>query len=283
LISTTRSQRAALFFVSASAYLAWYSGFGEPLEAQGIAGAPAPSLTIVPKAIQPHVSRLIMRDPFAGAPERSAPNDASSRSPSTDGASVTIHTNAMVPKNLTSADDMTTGFVPDIASARDTANAVTLVVKATIVGRNPVAYVANGTMMDIVRVGDRLGDRRVAKIDIRGIVFSDGTRLDLPGAFVPTPPPAAAGSAITIKLDDLRRLLKPNLQQSLSAPPHRHSAGAAPAAVAPASTEIFPTPGSLPTIDARGIPAGTNPTPNASGPTPYPNPYPYAPPAAPHH
>ncbi|GAC1530335.1 MAG: hypothetical protein NVS2B8_18380 [Vulcanimicrobiaceae bacterium] len=153
--------------------------------------------------------------------------------------------------------------------------------RATIVGRNPVAYVANGNVMDIVRIGDRLGDHRVAKIDLRGIAFADGLRLDLPGNFeAPPAKRAASGGGVTIKLDDLRKLLAGPRAAGPLAPP----AGANPGTVAtavptPAPTGTFPTPGPLPTIDQRGIPPGTNPTFDPTAPTPYPEPYPYAPPA----
>ena len=51
-----------------------------------------------------------------------------------------------------------------------------LAVRATIVGPNPVAYVENGTVMDIVRVGDTLGEQRIVRIDLRGITFGDGSQ-----------------------------------------------------------------------------------------------------------
>ncbi len=280
MISLTRAQRTALLFVSASAYLAWYSGFGERLEAQGIGGAPGPTLTLVPRGAPPPVSTIIVRDPFAGAPARGARSDAaapSARAASTSSTSSSA-ANGTVPNISGASGEATTATVPDIAGGHDRPDALNLVVRATIVGRNPVAYVANGAMMDIVRIGDRLGDRRIALIDIRGIAFSDGTRLDLPGAFVATPRPLAAGTAVTIKLDDLRRLL---LKASPQSPPLAPGAGAGttvPPAATPAPTGTFPSPGPLPTIDPRGIPVGTNPTSNPNGPTPYPNPYPYAPP-----
>lgn len=296
MISLSRLQRAALFFVSASAYLAWYSGFGERLEAQDIVGAPAPSITLAPRFPPPHLSAVIIRDPFAGAPDTSVRSDTETRidAPSLAQATFTTHAtpgNGMVP-NISSSgvgEVSTVSAVPDIATARngspDGAPAV-LVVRATIVGRNPVAYVANGTMMDIVRVGDRLGDRRIARIDLRGIAFTDGSRLDLPGAFAaPAPSAPKVANTITLKLDDLRKLVQPARQQS---PPLAPGAGASPGSVtpvapsAPAPAGTFPSPGPLPTIDQRGIPVGTNPTPSANGPTPYPNPFPYAPPAPPH-
>lgn len=290
MIALTRAQRGALLFVSASAYLAWYSGLGERLEAQGIAGTPAPSLTIVARAAPPHLSSVIVRDPFAGTPAGGpiggiAPGAANAPNASQNSA-LSANPNGTAPNIPTSSagDTAVVAVVPDIGGrdgGRDGA-ALTLVVRATIVGRNPVAYVANGSMMDIVRVGDRLGDRRIARIDLRGIAFSDGSRIDLPGAFVPTPPPVKSATAITIKLDDLRKLISRPTSQT---PPLAPGVGANPTtpivAATPMPTGTFPSPGPLPMVDQRGIPVGTNPTPNASGPTPYPNPYPYAPPALP--
>lgn len=286
-MSLTRAQRAALFFVSASAYLAWYSGFGERLEAQDIVGRPTPSLTIVARAVPPQVSTVIVRDPFAGSPGRQTDISRAS-SAGVDAAAATTVPNSSVAnappsEGASAGGESTTTLVPDIARGRDTAAAMTLVVRATIVGRNPVAYVANGSTMDIVRIGDRLGDRRVAEIDIRGIAFSDGTRLDLPGAFVATPRPETTGTAVTIKLDDLRRLLSKPISPARPLAPAALPPNGAPVAATPFATGIFPSPGPLPTIDARGIPVGTNPTPDVNGPTPFPNPYPYAPPAPPHH
>jgi len=283
MISLTRSQRAALLFVSASAYLAWYAGFGERLEAQSIAGTPPPSLTIAAHGAPPRLSSVIVRDPFAGAPAAET-RDESDRNVAPGAARTTPGANP--PGRTTEAPLEAT--VPNIAGVRDASHdiaresgpATTLVVRATIVGRNPVAYVANGTVMDIVRIGDRLGDRRIGAIDLRGIGFTDGSRLDLPGAFVAAPSVPKAASSVTIKLEDLRRLI---LAPGAASPPLAPGAGTRPttpvaATTPPATPSGFPTPGPLPTVDARGIPVGTNPTPNANGPTPYPNPYPYAPP-----
>lgn len=277
MIALTRAQRAALLFVSASAYLAWFSGFDERLEAQGIGGTPTPTLTIVSRAAPRRVASVIVRDPFAGGPISGAESAAADSGPEVD-ASSTLSGNQVttVPNIATSGGSSGFPSGVELASNRDAGNPETLVVRATIVGSNPVAYVANGSTMDIVRIGDRLGERRIAKIDIRGIAFADGSRLDLPGAFIATPAPQKPNSSITLKLEDLRKLVR-----RAERPPLAPGAGSATLATAPAaspSPATYPTPGPLPTIDPRGIPVGTNPTPDASGPTPYPNPYPYAPP-----
>lgn len=277
MIAITRAQRMALLFASASAYIAWFSGFDGRLEAQGLVGAPTPMLTIVPRGAPPRVGSIIHRDPFDGAPRNPSESVAATAEIPTEreGRATELVT---VPNISVSNGDPT---LADTANSpnRNAGDSETLVVRATIVGRNPVAYVANGSAMDIVRVGDRLGDRRIGRIDLRGIAFSDGSRLDLPGVFIATPAPRKSGSTVTIKLADLRRLLlRPSAQTPPASPQNTVLSPTAPVSVATPLAPTYPTPGPLPTIDPRGIPVGTNPTPDANGPTPYPNPYPYAPP-----
>ncbi len=275
-LSLTQRQRALLLFLSASGYTAWFSGLGERTNAEDLGAVPQPFVTIDVRPDLPRVASLIARDPFAGKPSagsaRAMPSDRS------HAANAAGADNELAVANLPGASDAVT--VPDIANAGAVpVAALTLVLRATIVGPNPVAYVANGTAMDIVRVGDTLGDRRVAKIDLRGIAFDDGTRLDLPVSYVATPQPArrhsASGDRVT--LESLRRLLLPARDQQASAaratqtqPPPQ-----------PTQTATFPTPGALPTVNTQGLPVGVNPTSDPNGATPYPNPYPYAPPA--HH
>lgn len=270
--SLSRRQRTVLLFISASAYLASFSGLGNRIDARGLARDTTSAFAFEPRRTLARIGTIIVRDPFAGAPQRRALIDEIAGAPSVSNSvtrSSDIAIDTTIPDIATAVDDR-------VANARNIvgeAAASILVVRATIVGRNPVAYIANGSAMDIVRVGDRLGDRRIVSIDIRGIAFSDGTRLDLPGAFVASPARVRPGSSsITIKLDDLRRLLARERPS-----PAPHSATTRPVAM-PTPASSFPSPGPLPTVDARGIPAGSNPTPNASGPTPYPIPYPYAPP-----
>ncbi len=281
MIALTRRQRSLVLFFSASGYIAWFSGLGERLDAQGIIGTPVPALTLGPRAMPPRVASVIRRDPFAGAPER--PDDqppARTAGPGMPGMPAN-GPGGVVPNPAGAVPDPGMPAGTTIASvASDTRSAgptLTLVVRATIIGPNPVAYVANGRAMDIVRVGDRLGDRRVAKIDLRGLAFSDGSRLDLPGNFDATPAPRREAGGVTIRLDDLRALLGVARPHGPLASPARASAGAT-AAPTPAPAGTFPTPGPLPTVNQRGIPVGTNPTFDPTAPTPYPEPYPYAPP-----
>jgi hypothetical protein len=175
------------------------------------------------------------------------------------------------------------GAVPNIAGApadlamndASAGSEMTLVVRATIVGKHSVAYVANGSEMDIVRVGDSLGDRRIASIDLEGIAFTDGSRLDLVASYEATPAPAPVRSnAIDLRIDQLRKLfarsdVSGNAQVSATQPP-----------IEAPQTESPVTPAPLRTTDTTGLAPGTNPTPDLSDPTAYPYPYPY--PAA-HH
>jgi len=287
MIGLTRTQRTLVLFFSASAYIAWFSGLGERIEAQGVTRSPAPSLTVAPRNAPPRVNAIIRRDPFAGAPVRVEDDRRSSQGPRA--ARVPTHDpgSALVNAPGVSAAG---GGVPDVGGTASVPNpasdprgaavgaSLTLVVRATITGANPVAYVANGTMMDIVRVGDRLGDRRIAKIDLRGLAFSDGSRLDLPGNFDATPAPRVASNVVTLKIDDLRKLILGTRSLSPLAPPAAPPAQTL-ATSTPAPTGTFPSPGPLPTVNQRGIPVGTNPTFDPHAPTPYPEPYPYAPPA----
>lgn len=287
MISFTHRQRSLALFFSASAYIAWFSGLGERLDARSL-GAPAPMLTLAPRALPPAVGSVILRDPFAAAPSEDRPEPPPA--PRAMNASAAFTSGYTSVPNLAGAPPVpdpgngTTLVAQQSApnDVRPASSAMTLVVRATIVGSNPVAYVANGSMMDIVRIGDRLGDRRVAKIDLRGLAFADGSRLELVGSFEAPPAPSrrqVTTGGVTIRLDDLRKLLGVAHAQS---PPLAPSTGATvvtPTAAPPKPAGTFPTPGPLPTVNQRGVPVGTNPTFDPTGPTPYPEPYPYAPPA----
>ena len=288
MITFTHRQRSLVLFFSASAYIAWFSGLGERLDAQSLVGTPAPTLTLAPRALPPRVGSMITRDPFAAAPSEDRPE--SPTAPQTESAPRAFSPGYTTVPNIAGAPPVPDPGVgttivaeqnlPD--DVRPSSAAMILVVRATIVGANPVAYVANGSMMDIVRIGDRLGDRRVAKIDLRGLAFADGSRLNLAGSFEAPPAPpkrrVAAGGA-TIRLDDLRKLLGVAQSQSPPLAPRAGATTVTATAAPPAPAGTFPTPGPLPTVNQRGVPVGTNPTFDPTGPTPYPEPYPYAPPA----
>ena len=261
-LSITRGQRSMLLFLSAASYLAWLAGVGAPIDAQDLPRARVVSMTLVPPPSIPNVSDAIGRDPFAGSADLEAQGpDATRPDPQTsDDRDVVVPDIADVP-------------VLDAAAAAEKPNETprTLVVRATIVGGTSVAYVADRNASDIVRVGDLLGDRRVSKIDLEGIAFADGTRLDLATNDVPASEPVRPrASDIRIPLERLRELFA------------RRSTTASPATATPARTPaptVTPvaaaTPAPLRTVDAAGIAPGTNPTPDLRDPTAFPYPYPY--------
>ncbi len=259
-LSITRRQRSLLFFLSASGYVAMCSGLGDRLEAQIITPPPLPSFTIAPERFPPRVASLITRDPFVAQPQG---GDSTSRGSRNGTPSA---------RTLALADDGPA--VPNIAEDPGASGPpLTLVLKATIVGNNPVAYVENGSAMDIVRVGDLLGERRVKRIDLQGIEFDDGARLELPRIIFTTPPPSSRQpDDAVVPLADLRRLLA--VPQPERASP---TAGPAPQPTSPSTlTASPPTPGPMRTINQNGLPVGVNPTsdPNRS---PYPYQYLYVP------
>lgn len=163
--------------------------------------------------------------------------------------------------------------VPDIVPSDAPLPERALAVRATITGSRAVAYVANGTAMDIVRVGDIVGDRRVAAIDLHGIAFADGSRLELPDGFARRSDPAQT-HAVTLSIEDLRRLMTPLTRTAAPSPSPASTGAAMPYATSAASNS---TPAPLTTVDRRGLRPGDNPTPDLVDPTAYPLPYPYAP------
>jgi hypothetical protein len=247
--------------LSASSLVAWFSGIDERLGAQNIEGESPGRLAIAPTQPPANVLQIIKRDPFAesaspllAGSSESALDDDLAQDDETPGLDSTVAADSVVVPNI---------GAPDVA-------ATSLVVRATITGPNPVAYVENGSEVDIVRVGDTLGDRRVSVIDLRGITFGDGSRLDLPSGYTATPSPIPLARSITLRVDDLRRLLQArpvNAPQPVAPAPSR----------APASVPDYPTPGPLPTVNPQGLPPGVTPSPDYSAPTGFPYPYPYAP------
>jgi len=201
----------------------------------------------------------IVRDPFAGAPDGDAP---------------------ALPTSPSASDAGTVGVrVPDIDTvAGNAAPATQLVVRAAIVGPNPVAYVDDGSGMQLVRIGDVVGGRNVSAIDLQGVAFADGTRLDL------APAPAHEDAPDLFRARPRARAARMvRAHRTSAAPPGAASTiPASPrtetATPSPAPELLYPTPGPLRTADARGLAPGVNPTPDFFDPTPFAYPYPYAPP-----
>ncbi|MGP6159191.1 MAG: hypothetical protein ACLPYS_17070 [Vulcanimicrobiaceae bacterium] len=260
-LSITRAQRSLLFFFSASGYIAWCSGLDGRLAAQIVAAPRLATLASLPERPPPRVSSIIRRDPFAEERADIAPVSVADSGGGDLGAPA-----------ATVADDGVT--VPNIADlpGGDAPVPQTLVLKATIVGPNPVAYVQDGSGMDIVRVGDLLGGRRVRRIDLQSIELNDGSRLELPGMFAA--PPAAPNPSLPAGIPGRTVRKQVVEQQSASAAP---SAVPSPPPPQPTPRPGYPSPGPLPTVNRNGIPVGVNPTPDLNAATAYPYPYPYPP------
>jgi hypothetical protein len=262
-LTLTRRARGWLLFLSAASYTAWFSGLGDRSDAAGFDATYPASVSTPHFDAAPVVAAVIARDPFAGAPSH-------------DAGSKPVDTTASFAQDAGPlqriAGTAPSVIVPNIGDIANASAPLPLVVRATIVGSNPVAYVENGSAMDIVRVGDTLGEQRVVKIDLNGLTFADGSRLELPGAAGVAPPPAAQPVSVAQRLDQIRVLLThldARIMQSPAPPPV--------SVPLPSSTPGFPSPAPLATVDSRGIPVGVNPTSDPNAPTPYPDPYPYAP------
>jgi len=265
--SLSHRGRSLLLFLSAAAYVAWFSGLGERTEAQGVSNGAADTTITLPTT-PPNVAAAIVRDPFAGSPERVSPASGTGMdsSPAIDAGSSDV-------------------LVPNITATSIVSQpTVRLVVRATIVGANPVAYVEQGTSMEIVRVGDVLGNERVETIDLRGLSFASGARLDLPESYQAPPRSVRQGApSFALPFDLLRRLVAPrSAQAAVTARPLIGKAAPFPligtAPPAPSSSPSSASPSRLPMADSRGLTVGTNPTADPNAPTPFPYPYPYAPP-----
>ena len=276
MIALSRWQRTGLLFFSASATIAWFSGVGERIEAQGLGFSPAPMTTAPLDRMPRRVAAMIVRDPFAGRPNESGASQPRTTEPSAASGAASVAAARRV------TVDRAGIVVPDIdpvavaapeagavAAGRPAGDEVQLVLKATITGSDSVAYVAAGSTMQLVRVGDTLGGRRVQTIDGRGLGFTDGTRLELSVLQAPPVPVRTGAPRIELTVDQLRRLVRP--PRAIVAEPAAEAATPQPPTPAP----TYPSPGPIPTTNADGFPVGDNPTPNASGPTPFPNPYLY--------
>ncbi len=251
--SGTRRVRTLLVAFSAACYVASLDDPGDPLDARGLAPAVPFAMAGHDRWTSPPIAALVRRDPFSGSPTTSPIRQAGATLPDSG---------PDVPDIDPSADYGAASAPPDA-----------FVVRATIAGNHPVAYVAHGDDLQIVRTGDELANRRVAAIDLRGVTLSDGARLELPGAYVAPPaPPVRAASRGDAMLEAIARLRSLVLRRTV---PVTAGIVAPPLVASPAPGVV--TPGPLPTVNARGLPVGVNPTPDAVDPTAFPYPYPYAP------
>jgi len=248
-LSLTPLQRTSLLTFSGLTYgLAFLTNAGA-LRAQ-----PAPSslrIAATPGHAAIVVAASIRRDPFAATP---APQRIVH---SADGVRVASGGPgfAPVPAGLS---------VPSIDGLTESAAEPTrtLALKATIAGPEPVAYVEDGQTLQIVRPGDAIAGLRVRSIDLHGVVFDDGTQLELPERSSPPTAPAHRATAARVV-----------------AQPTASAAASAAQSPSPSATSIAaePTPGPLPTPRAGAYPLGARPTSDPAAPTAFPYPYPYAP------
>jgi hypothetical protein len=239
------AQRCGCFVLAALVYAAALASGHERLDAQTASFRTA-GVVPPPAARLVSIANVIRRDPFAATPSPSG----GSQDPPAQGDRPNLVADVSIPPGLT---------VPDIAAAAQPfAEAPrTYVIKATIIGSSPVAYVDDGTNLRIVRVGDSLGGRSVQLIDLWGITFTDGSRLTLPEHHDES-------------------------QASPRSTESRHTRGRpttqshAPQTAIPAEplpSQSPPTPGPLPTVKPGAFPLGTAPTSDPSAPTAFPYPY----------
>lgn len=188
---------------------------------------------------------VIRRDPFAGAPKAPRPKPTA-----TEAFQAFDLFNG--PGDVVASDSRTNP--PETTPA--------FVLKATIVGDIPVAYLSAGKTLRIVRVGDFVGERKVIAIDPRGITLLGGDRLNLESTTTAPKARAVAGQ---------RGTARPRAKQELTTP------SASPTPVMTSAPDAPTTPGPLPTIKSGAYPIGSRPTPDRFAPTAFPYPYPYPP------
>ena len=232
MLALTRRQRVLLLAFSVLGYVLWASVCGQVLLAHdGQDGSNATWSAPQPKRSQP-VGTAIRRDPFAGKP---LPQPEFSQT----------STGVRVP-------DIGEPPAPDASALEASPNVATFELKATIAGEHPLAYVQNGTAIEIVHPGSRLGERTIKRIGLRGIVFGDGTSLELSSSSGPfegrQPRPKRAS-----ELDDLRALIVKALRRGVLPGAALPGASAAPtAASSPSPAAPFATmPPAAATADHR--------------------------------
>jgi hypothetical protein len=252
-VALTRRQRALLLTASAISLVPASLPFSDVLLAHE--ESPAGAVLSVPRTERSlPVGEAILRDPFGGKP--SVPGVRPE-----PGSDTRVPDIAAMPAELESPVD-----APNVA---------TLELKATIVGGPAIAYVQDGPSIDVVHVGSKLGGRNIRSIGLRGIVFSDGTRLELSSHANSVDRAASNQRPPSTTIEVLRRLLTQALRgraatPAQSVPSLQVSPSATPSAARALAT--FPPPGPLPTIVPDFLPVGVSPTIDPNGATPYPLP-----------
>ncbi len=253
----TRASRRLWLLVSAASYAATFSGSGDRLGAAEVSAVSISATVAAYPSTDPPVESIVRRDPFEGA-------SPSTYAPIADKADGDVTVPDIVPHY---ADDIAFDQTPKTVGTE-------ISVRATIAGSHPVAYVEIGNTLTIVRISDTVAGKLVTAIDLRGLRFSDGTRLDLIGASVRAPSPGLSREPTRpdALMREFQRLRKLVLSRSIT-----NATGISPPAGSQRSSDSVVTPGPLRTVDPRGIAIGATPTPDADDPTAFPIPYPYPP------
>ncbi len=95
---------------------------------------------------------MISRDPFVGKPVVPAAIDPPLTGPPSPPQPAVANDTAVAAAGPGDVPDIASGTANDVASSARPE----LVIKATIAGPHPVAYVASGADMEVVRIGDTL-------------------------------------------------------------------------------------------------------------------------------
>jgi hypothetical protein len=139
---------------------------------------PMQAITVPKATAAPDLSHLITRDPFSGAP-----------------GTTVIASVQITPKPLPSMVPAPAAGGNGVPNIGGTPTDGVLYVRATIVSHDPshpsLALLQNGQSIDVVRVGDTLGDKKVTQIVTSGILLSDHSFITIaatPGAGTPITP-----------------------------------------------------------------------------------------------
>jgi hypothetical protein len=271
-LALTRRQRGALLTTSAVAYVLSSGLFGQSLLAQEREASSNTSLSVVRHVESPEVGAILRRDPFSGDPTHEAMTPASDATTLSAGNALASQASG----GAWRVPDIA-GLPPDPGLAPQPSPTTPLELRATIAGRRPLAYVQDGTSLDIVRIGSKLGERTIVAIGLRGIVFDDGTSLALSSHPATSPRPSQSRSNLASAIDEIRRLIRTALRAgngaaSAGSPSQQPPASVAPVSPAPDSRATLPPPGPLPTVVPDFLPVGVSPTSDPNGATPFPLP-----------
>lgn len=165
---------------------------------------PAPLPTTVSVHVRPHATsiyRVQIVDPFAAQPDAASVAGAPQTIAQASGLSSAP---GVVPKlgplSVPNPDGSMPAGSPVLASDQTT----TYTLQATLLGNPSIAEFQSGGDVELLKVGDMLGDRKVVRITKGEVDFADGTRISMaggnaqnPSQSVPAAPMTAPGVAVT--------------------------------------------------------------------------------------